>query len=209
MELFDKIKNKGVRGTFRSIKEKILTISHGYQLDLTKYNSTSGKEVYSYRLLRMNIAHLTSVKNLYSDELSDNKYKILEERILHSQVHLPYVVEDEEGNICGYFHIAHGETRDGTINSNIKVNDGSVYLFDDYTFIDKRGKGVHKFSVLSRLELAKELNCSIAIVNILSNNMYSKRTYISIGFNKCISYYYIHFSKFRKTISKNSHVANV
>ncbi len=59
---------------------------------------------------------------------------------------------------------------------------------------------MHKFSVYSRLELAKKLGYSKAIVNILKGNLYSEKSYKGLGFIKNLVYYYVHILNFKKTL---------
>lgn len=203
MHILTKIKDKSIKDILNIIIAKFLTVSSGYRVNLTGLTELIEKSIFPYKLLQMDMSHLQRMKNLYSNELSYQKLKILEERICsNSKVQQPFVVIDDTGEICGYYHIAYGDTRDGTINRTIQVPKGAVYLFDDYTFFNKRGKGIHKFAILSRLNLAIELKCSEALVNIINGNEYSERSYRSMGFLKYVTYYYFHILEIKKTISK-------
>ncbi|MBE7097076.1 hypothetical protein [Bacillus cereus] len=203
MSLVSKIRNRGIKVIIKKIKAKFLTVSNGYILNLNNYNMVSYEEKYNcYALIPMQVYHLKKMVELYGNQISNYKYEILKKRIAEHNKHIPYVVVDKEGDLYGYFHLSIGDTRDGTINIDVQVNKNTVYLFDDYTFLEKRGNGVHKFSVYSRLDLAKKLGYSKAIVNILKGNLYSERSYQGLGFIKNLVYYYVHVLNFKKTFMR-------
>ncbi|WP_309529152.1 hypothetical protein [Bacillus wiedmannii] len=203
MSLVSKIRNRGIKVIIKKIKAKFLTVSNGYILNLNNYNMVSYEEKYNcYALIPMQVYHLKTMVELYGNQISNYKYEILKKRIAEQNKHIPYVVVDKEGDLYGYFHLSIGDTRDGTINIDVQVSKNTVYLFDDYTFLEKRGNGVHKFSVYSRLDLAKKLGYSKAIVNILKGNLYSERSYQGLGFIKNLVYYYVHVLNFKKTFMR-------
>ncbi len=203
MSLVNKVRNRSMKTIIKKIKTKFFTVSNGYILNLNNYNMVPYEEKYNfYALMPMQMYHLKKMIESYGNQVGSYKYEILKKRITEQDKHIPYVVVDKEGDLYGYFHLSIGDTRDGTINIDVQVSKNTVYLFDDYTFLEKRGKGVHKFSVYSRLELAKKLGYSKAIVNILKGNLYSEKSYKGLGFIKNLVYYYVHILNFKKTFTR-------
>lgn len=197
--LFKIIKDEGVLGIVDQLKQKVLTKTFGYILILDEIDY---EQKYEYKLLSMTMEILNNMMNENRNEIEIDKFNILINRIENNKFQKAFVIKNNEEQICGYFHMSYKDARDGCINYNIKVNSDTVYLFDDYTFEKFRGKGVHKFSIIARLKIAKLQGYKKAIVNIISNNIHSEKSYINIGFKKNIKYIYYHILKFNKTFEK-------
>ena len=85
---------------------------------------------------------------------------------------------------AGYYHIAFSNSFDPSSGYIIKVKPNTVYLFDDYTLEEFRGKGCHSFSIMERLKHGLSNDCDTAIVLIYASNKISKKAYKKFGFKK-------------------------
>lgn len=189
--LFGKVKEKFVN--------KVCTKAYAYRLSLSDFEEPIFY-MEEFHLKRLTINGLDKMVNVY-DEIDKEKYNILKERI-EKDICSGYVVVDKCNTICGYFNMTTNDVHDECINHNIKVEKGTVYLFDDYTFEKFRGKGVQQFSIMRRLEIAKKRGNKSAIVDILAGNEYSERSYMKFGFEKYMQYRYYHILEFKKTSIK-------
>lgn len=194
-----KLKGKGLKEILILLQEKIVSKVYGYYID-TKALCINKR--YNYKLVPMTLEILENIKNDYKCEINEIKYKILKNRIKYIKKEIGFVVQDENENFCGYFHLATQDTWDSCSNSIVRIDSDMVYLFDDYTFEQFRGKGVHSFSIIERLFFADKQGYTKAVVNIVLGNFVSEKAYQKIGFKKYIEYTYLHILKFKKTFIK-------
>ena len=115
----------------------------------------------------------------YRSELTDRKIAILRSRIGSSEIGYVVCLGDD---ICGYFHMTYADYYCPLLNRVHVVSSGEVHLFDDYTFSKWRRRGVHRYSVIARMQVARELGSEIAQANIWATNGPSIRVYRSCGF---------------------------
>lgn len=180
-------------------KFKFITVSYGY---IVNFDCIQSDENDKYKILPMTLGDLNEISNEHIDEIDMTKYDILKNRLENNEYEKAFIVVNAKEETCGYFHIAYKNTRCGVINYNIKVSSDIVYLFDDYTFEKYRGIGVHKFSIEARIKIAKRQGYKKAIVNIVSNNIFSEKAYTHSGFNKYKKYVYIHIFNLEKTFAR-------
>jgi L-amino acid N-acyltransferase YncA len=202
MRLIRVLRKHGFFASVGLFFKKFITISYGYKLILE--HSLPNINCYkSFSLCRMTIEDLELIYRLYPEEISSKKYQILKKRIIdiNKKEVIPYVVKDDDNNIYGYYHLSFTNTFDSTINTFVQVDKNSAYLFDDYTFREFRGMGSHSYSILSRLEQARELGYKNAIVNILKGNKFSEKSYSKFGFKRYIEYIYVHIGPLKKTFT--------
>lgn len=192
------LKNEGIIGVYKRVKNKMITISYGYELNLNRVSLAKQQ----YIIKRMSLKILDEMYRVYSDEISISKYDILKNRIKSIDHEVGYVVINNNGEICGYYHMSYKNTLDTTINFDVRVNDGAVYLFDSYTFTRYRGKGAHKYSINKRLLIAIEKGYKKAILNVVSGNIISEKAVSRFGFKKYIIYKYYHIKRYKKTVSR-------
>lgn len=174
--LKNKISEDGVLGVINACKNKIFTKVNTYVLYLDSYVVDS--DLLDYRFEKLTMKLLMSFK----DNVSEEKYNLLCDRIDSELGLLPYVVLYQDV-VCGYYHIAIKGYHDTTVNLMYETCDNSAFLFDDHTFLHSRGKGCHKFSIIKRIQCLKSQGYSFVSVNIVEGNVFSERAYTSIGFN--------------------------
>lgn len=146
--LIKSYKSNGIQEVLHKIISKIYLKEYLYKVEITNgYSYTNNK----FRLSELNLQILNEMMSNYPGEIDECKYNILKERLKKPDENTYVVFENEE--ICGYFNIAYKDTKESCANVIINISKDSIYLYDDYTFIKHRGKGVHKFSILSRINM--------------------------------------------------------
>lgn len=162
-------------------------------------------EKYSYinnelSFIELDLEILNEMIMSYPAELDLNKYSTIKKR-LSSVNECTYIVS-QNNEICGYYNIAYNNTKELCANVIINVPKDSIYLFDDYTFIKHRGKGAHKFSILSRLNIGKTLGRKYAYVAIFSGNIFSEKAYEKFLFRRIKKYSCFRIGRMKKSIEK-------
>lgn len=152
------------------------------------------------KLISLNENLILKMHEEYPQEIRTQKRDILLNRISDPSVTSFVVIEGE--NICGYFHLNNSIIHDSLINYKDKLPVNTVYLFDDYTFFEHRGKGVHSFSIYERLNYCKRNKFKYAKTHILSGNKYSEKAYLKNGFRKTASIKYFNFIIYKKYFFK-------
>lgn len=135
----------------------------------------------------------------YRDEISDEKYKILKDRVRLVSTDRCYGVIDDEGKIYGYYSISLGDNYEPTMGIIISANSEELYFFDDYTFINKRGKKAHFYSILKRQQIGYEMGYRFATSIIQKGNIPSQKSYCSAGFYRIKKIEFVNFLNYKKT----------
>lgn len=190
-------KSKGLKAVISKIINKFYFKEYLYKISIqNKYSYINN----DYSLRQLNLKTLDEMILNYPDEIVIDKYNILKER-LNSKDEISYIILKAE-EIFGYFNVAYNDVMECSANVVINVSADSIYLFDDYTFIKHRRKGVHEFSVLSRLNIGRNAGRKYAYVAIVSGNIPSEKTYGKFLFKKVMQYSCFRIGKIRKSIKK-------
>ncbi|MGR9589842.1 hypothetical protein [Bacillus thuringiensis] len=187
------------KSIYSKIYQRLFSIINMYSLNIEHYPMP--KDL-MYSLKKMNTDILLKLKYQYGNEIDQEKYEILLNRLLHSQNEIGYVITNNEQEICGYFHLVKDEMKSGGLGKKLKLSHDIVVLFDDYTFLKHRGKGVHKYSILARINKAREMGFMKANVLIHEGNTPSERAYLSFDFQKTIRYKVLKIKKYKFVFTK-------
>ncbi|WP_338597531.1 hypothetical protein [Clostridium baratii] len=153
------------------LKEKIILDNKSISLNTTTYKD------------------IDYIKEYYSNEISDDKLKILKKRIDEEKVDLFSIKLNDV--IVGYCSLSYKKMKENSIKNDILVNENQVYLFDDYIFKKYRGNRLHFYSIVIRLNYAIKNRKKEALVCVYSWNKSSYYNYEKIGFKKIKEYIYI------------------
>lgn len=178
--IINKNKEKGINGVIKSAFSRLYLVGYVYKSSLENLPSINST-VFEFR--KMEFKDLEKIKILYCNEFSSEKFDILRKRLISNDSETPYIVLYNK-IIAGYFHIAYKSSYDTTLKIQVVYDKDNIHLFDDYTFRIYRGKGVHKFSILSRTKLGKSKGYKTATVHIIKGNKYSENAYINSGFKR-------------------------
>lgn len=148
----------------------------------------------------LNLEKLNEMMKNYADEIDENKYRILKDRLSNNNESVFIVYKDKE--IMGYFSMAYGDVTESATNAVIRVPQDSIYLFDDYTFKKHRGKGVHQYSILRRLQTGNNMGRKYAYVGIYPHNIVSQKSYMKFSFKRVKIYSCIQLGKIKKTYER-------
>lgn len=170
-----------VQTLYRKLKQRIYRKIYVYEVSL---NNTAAAESDEFRLLQMNRDLLENMIRENADEITSRKVQLLRDRIKERSHEKTFVVVDETQTILGFYHLALTDAWNATIRDIVHVPRGSVYLFDDYTFRASRKRGAHKFAVAKRLDFGRENGFQTALVQIHADNLISRKTYESMGFQR-------------------------
>ncbi|MFA7450081.1 MAG: GNAT family N-acetyltransferase [Bacteroidales bacterium] len=174
------MKEKSVIGLFTRALNFVYKKGYIYKISLENLSLMHGE---SFEFKKMSLLNLEQIHKTYSSEFSSDKFKIISKRLHQSDNEIPYIVF-YNNNIAGYYHIAYKDNFDTTLKIPAINDKNNIHLFDDYTFKAFRGKGVHKFSICSRLKLGKSKGYKTASVHILKGNKFSEKAYVRLGFYK-------------------------
>lgn len=197
---YNLVKQYGIKGILNRLVNRIYVKLYIYKVNLS--NITLKQESNDLELVSMNINILNDMYNEYKTEISEVKYNILKKRLDEISTDKGYVVIDKKRNIYGYYHIAYKENLETTTNYLIADDTYNIYLFDDYTFINKRGNGVHKFSIYKRLKIGEKLGFKTATVGIVARNIYSEKSYYDFGFRKYMEVKHYNLKLLKKNVIK-------
>lgn len=167
------------------IKNDIFTEFYLYKIELENINFKKN----NFILKKISFTELELLNKI--NEIDKKRIEILKDRSFNYEEMLNYVVVESD-EILGYFSLLLKSNENNPyVSSKLRIPKESTYLFDDYTVKKHRKKGVHSFSVLSRLKISKDLNYKEARVLIDKRNYFSQKTYESLGFIKIYKIYRI------------------
>ena len=151
-----------------------------------------------FQLVEADIDKVHQMKTLYPALLSDGKYRVLLDR-LEQTTERCYVIQDEQGAVYGYAHMALDDHINTRISHRVRVSDSQVYLFDDHIFKPHRRRGLHAYSIASRLRLAASMGRAEAITTISRTNTASIASYQRFGTRQTSTLVY--FPLVRRTVA--------
>ena len=199
----------------RRVMEPMRAVSKRSRKRLAKLNKTYGPEVLytfampaaadasspldaHFQVVEADIDKIDHMKALYPALLSDGKYQVLVDRLKQTTERC-YVIEDEQGAVYGYAHMALDDHVNTRINHLVRVSESQVYLFDDHIFKPHRRRGLHAFSIASRLRIAASIGKSQAITIISRPNTASIASYQKFGSRPTSTLVY--FPLLRRTVA--------
>ena len=163
------------------IRDKIWLRINWYFCDLTHWTETVGEEK-DVRFRQMRQDDLDKLFQKFPNELSERKYNILKDR-LNDEGKKVFVAETQNDDTpAGYFCTSVTDTYVGEIKKTLTVPVETVYLFDDYVFVQYRGQRIHGKSVCYRIQQYRDLGYKRALVCIDHTNNASFHSYQRCGF---------------------------
>ncbi|AGH82279.1 hypothetical protein PCNPT3_11715 [Psychromonas sp. CNPT3] len=176
-KIFLLLKEEGIRGLFKRVFNKTLQVYYLYEIKLTDEMELEHEKEF----LSLSLEVLTAVCDADINEITKEKLDILKKRLDLKGVQDYFFLESTF--IAGHYGLAFENNQDNPyINKYLKIKKGESYLFDDYTLARYRGKGFHKKSILSRLEMSRKKGCDKSFVIIYSINQASQKSYEKLGF---------------------------
>ena len=161
--------------------KKFYVRGYYYKLDLCDAQHI---DLDGHRLVELDEDTLDVMKKEYQNELTDRKYNILKSRLDENSSEKAYVVINKENEVCGYYNIAYKEVYSSVFKCNMPDVEGNVHLFDQYTFVKHRKKGIHTFAVGECINVVKDQGYKSATTCIVDKNIPSEKTNTKIGFKK-------------------------
>lgn len=176
--------------------KKHIHCAYKYAINLDNLNIDIS---YEFKLKNLNINHLDLIRSFYPSESDKTKQDLLLKRINDKSKDIFCVIDNFE-NICGIFSLSYTDTFIYEMNEIIHLNNEECYLFDDYTFIEHRRRGVQTFSVKARCDMAKKSGYKKAFVIVDKDNKPSRKSMENAGFKCEEKYYFITVKNFRKLL---------
>ena len=160
-----------------------------------------------FRLINADRDGLDRLKKQHPSEFTDRKHGILRDRLSDNGEEC-YLVEDNDGNLCGYCHVALRDTLNARINYPVKLDPTEIYFYDDHTFRPHRRRGVHTFSIAERARRMHERGSVTGVTIISDSNTASISSYRQFGARP--RRFLFHVTRLRRTISYSttSHVSD-
>jgi len=139
----------------------------------------------------------------YNLEMPTSRFNDLKGLILNKSKKTDlYIVKNRDNKVCGYGGI---EFKDGAhFNLLKKIKsldlDKFGYIGRDYSFKEFRGRGIHRFLILSRLDVLKKMGYTKCTTRVAVQNVISNHSYRKCGFNKKLLEFHFHFfGRFKKS----------
>ena len=130
--------------------------------------------------------------------LNDRKERILRSRI--GSMAEQCLVLTQGDDIVGYCHIARGDNLNERINHLVRLGPHEVYLFDTHVFKPFRGRGLHRASILARLELVAGEGMAGVVTVISDGNEASIRSFRRLGAEPTARL--VHVPRFGRTVER-------
>ena len=131
-------------------------------------------------LLEADAELLAALRERFPRDVDERKHGILIAR-LASPVERCWVIVDSDGVPCGYCHAAVASVLNARINAMVRLEPGQAYLFDSFVVRERRGRGLHGFSVARRMELLAEEGIDEVVTIISRGNTRSLAAFLPYG----------------------------
>jgi hypothetical protein len=170
---------------------RVVSFRYIYKIDLLDFNISTQKK---FKFQKGGIQEINRMYNDHQDEISSSRYNDLK-NILNSENSEIYTTKNYGDLICGYSILEYGYIKESSYLTKIKGIDieKNGYVRRDYTFINFRGQGLHKYSIVKRLQILKEKSFRTCTTRIAVQNVISKNNYQTLGFEKYLLEIEFHF----------------
>lgn len=189
--------SKGVKGIFDKVINKFYFKEYMYKISIAGEHYHENNK---FSLVKANIDSINEMIRNYPDEVDIDKYNILKERLDAPYEDTYIVCENKE--ICGYFSVTYKDIKESCANIIIKVPEDSAYLYDDYTFIKHRRKGVQNFAVLAGLSISKNAGKKYVYLAAYSSNIATARECEKFSFQKIKEYKCFRVGNIKRTFER-------
>lgn len=122
---------------------------------------------------------LAALRERFPREVDERKHGILVDRLV-SPAERSWVIVDD-GVPCGHCHAALDSVLNARINAMVRLEPGQAYLFDDFVVRERRGRGLHGFSIARRMELLAAEGVDEFVTIISRGNAPSRASYRRYG----------------------------
>lgn len=190
------LKAEGVRGIITRIRNRFISEAYGYEVELDKAQVQENND---FCLCQVTCTLIEQAAIQHPLELTKKKYEIIRDSLNSENTNRYYFILDRNENICGFCALAFADIYDSCIDYTLRKRQGKVHFYDDHTFEVYRGKGVHRFSIASRILLARDSGYKWGTANILKGNTISENNYCSHGFTNQLYFRYLHIGRYQNT----------
>lgn len=180
----------------KKMLNKIYKTSYLYRIDVKEQEFNP--QDFSFVPLDMKLLNKMTID--YKEEISQEKYEILKNRIEPSFPDKTFLLIDGEHNIHGFCSMCFGDHNEDFLKIFIPANAERVYFFDGYIFADKRGSGSLLYMLKFCLNIAKDRGYRYATCMVLKENKASETNVLRAGFQR--SGQVRHYVLGKKIISK-------
>lgn len=173
----------------RTTKTYLLKILHLFYIKLDCYSlnlqektdfNNEREDVDFTEILNQNDLEMLAISNC--NNYVATHITALEQKLLEPGVRLFVVLKDDK--VACYSFIDTNKIYESATGLRNNLGHGQAYLFKDFTFPQFRGLGLHKYSIYKRLEVLSKEKYKEALVTIYSDNYFSKKSYLSMGFKQ-------------------------
>lgn len=184
---------------FLKLLARIVSIRYVYEV---KLNEISGCPTYPMlSFVPMTEKDLSYIYSTHKNEMPYSRFIDLMS-LLRNEHAILYIAKDNKNNICGYCATELEKVVHKNLFSKIKGLDIKKYSYTgrDYTFKKFRGLRIHKFMILTRIKLIKDLGCDRAITRVAVQNLVSNHNYYKCGYKvKLIEFHFHFFNRFKNS----------
>ena len=192
-KLYKAYKGEGLEGVRKKVISKIHTRYYLYVIELSDEIEKKLERYSQFDFVPLDSRLLLRMYDEFESEISKRKYAELVDRLRDDSTDKCFVVMDKEQKIYGFYCISLGDNIDEELNYVVPANKDTMYVFDDYTFLSRRGKKAQQFAILSKFKMAYDMGYIYCSGIAMKGNKGSEKTSENIGFERCkiIDYYNI------------------
>ncbi|MBR7742148.1 hypothetical protein KC207_02425 [Phycicoccus sp. BSK3Z-2] len=150
-----------------------------YRRDLEDLPPTAGSP---FELVRGTAETLEAFHAANPKGLRPRKLEVLRSRLGTDEQ--TWLVRDGDGQWVGWCHTVRGSGPNSRIGHTLRLRPDEVFLFDDRTLVAHQRRGVHRFTILARMEMARRDGMTGAVTTISDSNGPSRASYGRLGFTR-------------------------
>lgn len=201
-------KAEGLKGVRDKISSSFYTRYYLYIIELHPGIAEQLQKYPQFDFIPLDSKLLQRMYEEFESEISQRKYRELIDRLLDDSTDKCYLVLDKQQRIYGFYCLSFGDNIDEELNFIVPANNDTLYVFDDYTFINRRGKKAQQFAILSKFKIAYDMGYKYANGIAMKGNKGSEKTSENIGFQRCKVIDYYNIFGFKKNVIKDMEKAD-
>lgn len=124
---------------------------------------------------------LAALAEKYSpSQLTERKHQILRERLRNPDEDV-WLIRDADGNVGGFSCVSWVDHYEAASNYWMRLEPHQFLFIDDLVFKDHRRRGMQRYSIQRRAEIARDRGRTEGVLLIRSDNIASRSSFLSLG----------------------------
>lgn len=182
-QVMDKIKELGLKDSYLRAKRRLYKKSYLMSLDLETYEKRGAGDAFA----EIDPEIIKLIRIQYPKEVSEFKGHVFTHRWYDPDTE--GICYNKDGHISTYIWALEGKIIEESTWTRMDLKEDEVYLFDLYTFVNQRGKGLGRKTMEKILEIYKDKGFVKAYLMVGDYNTVSIAIQESLGFKKIAAVY--------------------